>query len=53
MAKRKETLLEKRRRYIAERLDKAKQTTKEVRKLAAELYITERTVWRDYKAVER
>jgi prefoldin subunit 5 len=41
--------IEKRREQIKERLDKSANTSEEVKKIAKELFLSERTIWYDYK----
>ena len=48
--KRSGSLLEQRRVYIRERLNKATCTTSEVQRLSSELFISERTIYNDYTA---
>ncbi len=47
--RRDETLLEARRRYIAERINKAESVTKEVKILSKRLFISESTIYCDLK----
>ena len=47
--KRDETLLEARRRYITERINKAESVTKEVKIISKRLFISESTIYSDLK----
>jgi hypothetical protein len=51
--KRDQTLKQQRQRYIQARLNKAPCTSKEIKKISAELFISERTVYLDFATTDK
>jgi len=51
--KRDQTLKQQRQRYIQQRLNSAQCTAKEIKKISAELFISERTVYLDFATTDK